>query len=99
MRKCHCLLMIVFCIYQETIGLLSKVECRGTNAIFEWSFRNNLRLNHSKLKVMIFRTGSRLSNLSDVKCPIKTSHISCINMQRKSNKAYQNTLAIPDFHK
>ena len=35
------------------------------DAIIEWSFRNNLRLNHGKTKAIIFGTRSRLSNLQD----------------------------------
>ena len=36
---------------------------RDFDAIIEWSFRNNLRLNHGKTKAIIFGTRSGLSNL------------------------------------
>ena len=38
------------------------------NAVIEWTFRNSLRLNHSKTKAMVFSTRSRLSTLDrDIK--------------------------------
>ena len=41
-----------------------RIQC-NFDATIEWSFRNNLRLNHGKTKAIIFGTRSRLSNLHD----------------------------------
>ena len=45
--------------------LKGQTRSASTDSVIDWTYRNNLRLNHSKTKAIVFSTRHRISNLID----------------------------------
>ena len=54
---------IMFLSGNNWMSVCRKMQ-HDLDAVVDWTFRNNLRLNHSKTKAMVFSTRNRLSTIS-----------------------------------